>query len=390
MWASLWGSAEPAPAPAAAPTAEEEATWYLRPSADQVAALKAFRERLAAEDLLVPNHDDDCTLLRFLMARDFNLDKATAMYRDMRAWRLEQQVEGLWEADPTGSAFPEMDRLLQVYPHFTFNTDRFGRPVYIELLGRTDAGALFDTISMERLVRYHIWTWERYLRLYLPACSEAAGHQVCTTTVVIDLAGLSMKNFNSATQKLLHTFSKIDQDYYPEHLGCMFVINTPLVFRAVWAMVQPLLQERTKRKIRILGQDYLDELTQVVPLERLPDILGGGAKLDTSTYRSVGPWTERAEALAAEARAQQGQGLAQASAEASASDAGSGSRGGAADSSEPQSPSALERQGSAPADACAAVQAGGEEACEQGSGREGLEGAGAAAQALAALKVAQA
>lgn len=32
------------------------------------------------------------------------------------------------------------------------------------------------------------------------------------------------------------------QDYYPEHLGTMFVINTPLIFRGIWAAVQPLLQ----------------------------------------------------------------------------------------------------------------------------------------------------
>ncbi len=89
--------------------------------------------------------------------------------------------------------------------------DKFGRPVYIELLGRTDATALFETITTERLIRYHIWTWERYLRRYLPACSTAAGRTICTTTVIIDLAGLSLAHFNTATQKLLNTFSKIDQ-----------------------------------------------------------------------------------------------------------------------------------------------------------------------------------
>lgn len=83
--------------------------------------------------------------------------------------------------------------------------------MYVELLGRTDAAALFTTISVEDLVRYHIWTWERYLRAYLPACSAAAGRHICTTTVIIDLDGLSLSNFNTSTQKLLNTFSKIDQ-----------------------------------------------------------------------------------------------------------------------------------------------------------------------------------
>ncbi|GIL58471.1 hypothetical protein Vafri_13601 [Volvox africanus] len=105
-------------------------------------------------------------------------------------------------------------------------------------------------------------------------------------------------NFNSATQKLLTTFSKIDQDYYPEHLGTMFVINTPLIFRGIWAAVQPLLQERTRKKIVILGSDYLPTLTQMVPLERLPDIFGGKMRLEP--YKSMGPWQQQEQQQDAE------------------------------------------------------------------------------------------
>ncbi|GLI61150.1 hypothetical protein VaNZ11_003434, partial [Volvox africanus] len=287
MWSSLWSSSTTV----AESYAEADAFWYLDPNPEQQAAMMELRSRLQQDTLTVEGHNDDYTLLRFLMAREFNVDKALAMYRDMRAWRLENHVDGLYESDPTGSSYPQIEQLLKVYPHFYFNTDKFGRPVYIELLGRTDANALFATINVDNLIRYHIWTWERYLRCYLPACSAAAGRHICTATVIIDLAGLSLMNFNSATQKLLTTFSKIDQDYYPEHLGTMFVINTPLIFRGVWAAVQPLLQERTRKKIVILGSDYLPTLTQMVPLERLPDIFGGKMRLDP--YKSMGPWQQQ-------------------------------------------------------------------------------------------------
>ncbi|GLC55621.1 hypothetical protein PLESTB_001007800 [Pleodorina starrii] len=287
MWSSLWSSSSSV----MDSYTEADALWYLNPTAQQRAAMMELRSRLQRDNLTVEGHDDDYTLLRFLMARDFNVEKAFSMYRDMRAWRLENRVDGLYESDPSGSAYPQKEKLLQVYPHFYFNTDKFGRPVYIELLGRTDASALFATINVDDLIRYHIWTWERYLRCYLPACSTAAGRHICTTTVIIDLAGLSLMNFNSATQKLLSTFSKIDQDYYPEHLGNMFVINTPMIFRGIWAAVQPLLQERTRKKIVILGSDYLPTLTQMVPLDRLPDIFGG--KMLLEPYKSVGPWQQQ-------------------------------------------------------------------------------------------------
>ncbi|KAG2423225.1 hypothetical protein HXX76_015482 [Chlamydomonas incerta] len=292
-WGAGWGAGaatSEATATAADKYTDADAYWYLTPSDEQKVALGKLREQLTAEDALVPDHDDDITLLRFLMARDFNVDKALAMYRDMRAWRQAEAINGLYQADPAGAQFPEMEALLEAYPHFTFNTDKFGRPVYVEMLGRTDAAKLFEVITVERLIRYHCWTWERYLRCYLPACSEAAGRPICTTTVIIDLAGLSLGHFNAATQRLLNTFSKIDQDYYPEHLGLMFIINTPLIFRGIWAAVQPLLQERTRKKIIMLGSDYLPELSKVVPPERLPDLLGGGGKLRPG-YKSVGPWS---------------------------------------------------------------------------------------------------
>jgi hypothetical protein len=107
--------------------------------------------------------------------------------------------------------------------------------------------------------------------------------------VVIDLDGFGLSHFNTSTRKLLDAFSKIDQDHYPEHLGTMLVINTPLVFRAVWAACQPLLQDRTRNKIHMLGPDYQEELKKFVPEEHLPIMYGGKVPLDPQ-YRSAGPW----------------------------------------------------------------------------------------------------
>lgn len=95
----------------------------------------------------------------------------------------------------------------------------------------------------------------------------------------------------SALHPVIHGSPCAAQDYYPEHLGTMFVINTPLLFRGIWAAVQPLLQERTRKKIIILGSDYIGELSKIVPIERLPHIFGGKMQLDRS-YKSVGPWLQ--------------------------------------------------------------------------------------------------
>ena len=46
------------------------------------------------------------------------------------------------------------------------------------------------------------------------------------------------------------------QDYFPEHLGQMFIINTPMIFKAIWAVVYQMLEERTRKKIVVLGASY--------------------------------------------------------------------------------------------------------------------------------------
>ena len=50
--------------------------------------------------------------------------------------------------------------------------------------------------------------------------------------------------------------SKIGQDYYPEMMGNMYIINAPMLFTGVWAVVKGFLDQRTRDKIKILGHKY--------------------------------------------------------------------------------------------------------------------------------------
>jgi hypothetical protein len=43
------------------------------------------------------------------------------------------------------------------------------------------------------------------------------------------------------------------QNNFPEHLGCMFMINTPLLFRGFWSVIKGFLDERTLAKIKVGG-----------------------------------------------------------------------------------------------------------------------------------------
>ena len=44
----------------------------------------------------------------------------------------------------------------------------------------------------------------------------------------------------------------------------MFIINAPMLFSGVWAMIKIWLDEKTRAKITIIGSSYKEELLKYV------------------------------------------------------------------------------------------------------------------------------
>eukprot|EP00941_MAST-03F_sp_MAST-3F-sp1_P006077 g6077.t1 len=71
----------------------------------------------------------------------------------------------------------------------------------------------------------------------------------------------------------------IDQYYYPESLYKSYVVNTPMIFRAVWKVAQNFIHPLTRAKIKIRGSVFLqDMLDDGIPLESIPRYMGGKAE----------------------------------------------------------------------------------------------------------------
>lgn len=89
--------------------------------------------------------------------------------------------------------------------------------------------------------------------------------------------------------------SKIGQDYYPEIMGQMFIVNAPMLFTGVWAIVKGFLDEKTRKKISIKGGKYEKEILELVEPQNLPDFIGGSCKCEEfggCMKSGAGPWNE--------------------------------------------------------------------------------------------------
>ncbi|CAI9295375.1 unnamed protein product [Lactuca saligna] len=255
-------------------------------------AVHELRQKLLDKDLLPERHDDYHTLLRFLKARDFNMDRTIRMWAEMLQWRKEYGTDTILE----DFVYEELEEVLQYYPHGYHGVDREGRPVYIERLGKAHPSRLMRITSIDRYLKYHVQEFERAFIEKFPACSVAAKRQICSTTTILDVQGLGLKNFTPSAASILGAMAKVDNNYYPETLNRMFVVNAGSTFKKyLWPAAQKFLDAKTISKIHVLEPKSLGKLLEVIDPSQLPDFLGGSCTCpgEFGCLRSnMGPWSD--------------------------------------------------------------------------------------------------
>ncbi|MED6109428.1 hypothetical protein PIB30_033507 [Stylosanthes scabra] len=216
-----------------------------------------FRQKLIDRGSLPPKLDDYHTLLRFLKARDFNIEKTIQMWEEMLNWRKEYGTDTILE----DFEYEELEEVLQYYPQGYHGVDKEGRPVYIERLGNAHPSRLMRITTIDRYLKYH-----------------------------------GMKNFTRTAANLLAAMTKIDNNYYPETLHRMYVVNAgPGFKKMLWPAAQKFLDSKTIAKIQILEPKALCKLLEVIDSSQLPDFLGGSCTCpnEGGCLRSnKGPWND--------------------------------------------------------------------------------------------------
>ena len=95
---------------------------------------------------------------------------------------------------------------------------------------------------------------------------------------------------NSKVYSLVNKISAITQNYYPEQLGTLFIVNAPWTFTAAWSVIKGWLDEKTQSKIKIVSGNPFIELKKWIDEDQIPDFLGGTNI--TPLERDIGPWND--------------------------------------------------------------------------------------------------
>mmetsp|Transcript_34024 Transcript_34024/g.96385 ORF Transcript_34024/g.96385 Transcript_34024/m.96385 type:complete len:562 (-) Transcript_34024:623-2308(-) len=195
---------------------------------------------------------DKALLARFLISRKANVDAATAMCKTYQALRAR--------LDPIQNS--------ALLPFMALD--------FCHMLGFARDGTPVLLCKMKNLCKED--TLEPIQKLVLRTVDLAAliSPKQQSLTIITDFSGFSMsKNVDFA--RLKQSVQALNSAL-PEVLRRVFAVNTPFVFQAFWGMVQVLLEEGTKDKVRILGScRNSSELKAFIDPDVLPEAYGGNA-----------------------------------------------------------------------------------------------------------------
>jgi len=213
----------------------------------------------------------DSTLLRFLRARDFNIEKARELLSNSLIWRKKNQVDKMM------SNYQAPHVIKDYFPGGWHHTDKDGHPLYLLRLGQMDVKGLVKSVGEDGLLKHTLHICEEGLNL----CEEATqnlGRPISTWTMLVDLEGLNMRHLWRPGIRTLLKVIEIVEANYPETMSFVLIIRAPRVFPILWTLVSTFIDENTRQKFLFYGgNDYQDEggLIDYMPKEFIPDFLGG-------------------------------------------------------------------------------------------------------------------
>lgn len=246
-----------------------------------------FKNILVEKKLFNPELHDDFLLARFIKARQFDLVKALVMFKKSETWRSENDIENIWNFD-----FKEKQKVFDYYPNAFHKTDKIGRLLWITRSINFDYESIKKVSTEDRVLRYHIRENEKNKVYRSKACSGKVGHRIGQSVLIIDLDGMPLMQIYSMMgfiQKVL----AVDNDYYPECMGKIFVVNAGFLFSGIWCIIKPLLPVETATKVSIMGSKFQKELLELVDEENLPSFLGGSCNCPGGCEKAdIGPWND--------------------------------------------------------------------------------------------------
>ncbi|XP_058799097.1 clavesin-2-like [Phymastichus coffea] len=247
---------------------QDEARFNIR---DRKLAIKTVRAILRDMPGVELNDCTDEYITRFLLARKYRTEQAAqliAAYQAQIAHR--QDIFGNLTARD-----PKLQRALRAgIPGVLPARDRKGRCVLIILASQ------WDPITIPALIV------QRAIFLVLETLIQDPRNQQSGFVCVVDWSGFSLRQGGALGAAAVRNLISALRGRFPARFKAIHFLSPPLYVQATLALVKPFLDEKTRKKIYLHGNN-LSTLHQHLPLDILPAELGG-----TGPAFNPGLWAE--------------------------------------------------------------------------------------------------
>nr|XP_020852368.1 SEC14-like protein 3 isoform X3 [Phascolarctos cinereus] len=164
----------------------------------------------------VPN-PDDYFFLRWLRARNFDLQKSEAMVRKHVEFRKNMDIDHILDWQP-----PEV--IQQYLPGGLCGYDRDGCPIWYDIIGPLDPKGLLFSVTKQDFLKAKMRDCERILR-ECDLQTERLGKKIETIVMIFDCEGLGLKHFWKPLVETYQEFFSLLEENYPERLKFMLIIK---------------------------------------------------------------------------------------------------------------------------------------------------------------------
>lgn len=238
---------------------------------DKKLAIKTVRAVLRQ----MPDVDLECCtdeyITRFLLARKYRTEQTAALIAAYQAQITHRQdiFGNLTARDPA------LQRALRAaIPGVLPARDRKGRCVLVILASQWDPIAV-PALSVQRAIF-----------LVLEILIQDPRNQQSGFVIVVDWSGFSLRQGSALGAAALRNLIAALRGRFPARFKAIHFLSAPLYVQATLALVKPFLDEKTRNKIYLHGNN-LSTLHDHLPTDILPAELGG-----TGPAFSPGLWAE--------------------------------------------------------------------------------------------------
>ncbi|CAI4222891.1 unnamed protein product [Auanema sp. JU1783] len=221
--------------------------------------------RQLVKDQITPYYDTDFNLLRWLKGHDYDLKiilPKLINHLKLRTsdWQLDKvadaprnhKVHDHWKSGLTGPSV------------LTPNTI-----VNIEQSGNNDYWGLLKTYPINDILRARVYDLESMLRSVMEM-EKQTGEQ-CSILYIMDLSGIVMDRHTITLMTGgLSAISAFMSEHYVEMVHSFVLVNVPTFISAIWSIAKPLLPEKTRLKVNILGGNWREEVQKLADPNTLP------------------------------------------------------------------------------------------------------------------------